>query len=179
MKKPTRKVLDKIDMSKILDNIPDSDTNKVYIDQEAGKEHYRLLVWLGNKVKGTILELGTFRGHSALCLAEGGQDVITCDIKDHLSINEKPKNIDFVLARLGHKLVNSSCDLIFLDTIHDGIYEREVLDHLRTMGWKGVLVMDDIVLFPELAKLWAEIPERKEDWTDIGHHSGTGVIWFE
>ena len=39
--------------------------------------------------------------------------------------------------------------------------------------------MDDIILFPELAKLWDEIPERKADWTDIGHHSGTGIIWFE
>ena len=39
--------------------------------------------------------------------------------------------------------------------------------------------MDDIVLFPELAKLWSEIPERKEDWTDIGHHSGTGIVYFE
>lgn len=179
MKKPRTKALDKIDMSKILDNIPDDDTNRVYIDAPSGKEHYRLLVWLGQKVKGRILELGTFRGHSALCLALGGHDVISYDIEDNLSILTQPYNVSFHLSYLGHKYVHDSVDLIFLDTLHDGIYEREVLDHLRSIKWKGILVMDDIILFPELAKLWSEIPERKEDWTNVGHHSGTGVVYFE
>lgn len=179
MKKPTNKTLDRIDMSSILANIPETDTNLKYIDAPSGQEHYRLLVWLGKQVKGRILELGTFRGHSALCLAEGGQEVITCDIEDHLSINEHSENIAFISARSGHTFVDYTFGLIFLDTLHDGIYEREVLNHLRSIKWKGILVMDDIILFPELAKLWAEIPERKENWTDVGHHSGTGIVYFE
>lgn len=179
MKKPSATVLNKIDMSKILDNIPDSDTNKIYIDQEAGKEHYRLLVWLGKQVKGRILELGTFRGHSALCLGMAGQDVLSYDVGNHLSINRVVSNISFFISEIGYKYTEHGVGLIFLDTLHDGIYEREVLDYLRSIKWKGILLMDDIVLFPELAKLWEEIPERKEDWTDIGHHSGTGVVFFE
>ena len=63
--------------------------------------------------------------------------------------------------------------------MHDGIYEQEVLNQLREIKWKGIVLMDDIVLFDELSKLWEEIPEKKEDWTDIGHHSGTGIIWFK
>lgn len=166
-------------MSKVLDNIPDHDTNKVYIDMEAGQEHYRLLAWLGKKAKGRILDLGTFRGHSALCLAEGGNDVISYDVENHLSIISQPSNIGFHISETGYKRVDESFDLIFLDTLHNVVFERKVLDHLRAINWKGVLVMDDIILFPELAKLWAEIPERKEDWTDVGHHSGTGVVYFE
>lgn len=179
MKKPSNKTLDKIDMSSILSNIPETDTNLKYIDMPSGQDHYRLLVWLGKQVKGRIIDLGTFRGHSALCLGEGGQQVDSWDIENNLSINKRPKNVFFIIDIDGHKDVNEDYKLIFLDTLHDGIYEREVLDHLRSIKWKGILVMDDIVLFPELAKLWSEIPERKEDWTDVGHRSGTGVVYFE
>lgn len=179
MKKPSNKTLDKIDMSFILSNIPETDTNLKYIDMPSGQEHYRLLVWLGQKVKGRILELGTFRGHSALCLGLRGSDVISYDIEDNLSIITQPYNASFHLSDLGHKYVHDSVDLIFIDTLHDGIYEAQVLEYLRKINWKGIVVMDDIILFPELAKLWNEIPERKEDWTDVGHHSGTGVIFFE
>lgn len=179
MKKPSNKTLDKIDMSSILSNIPETDTNLKYIDMPSGQEHYRLLVWLGKQVKGRILDLGTFRGHSALCLGKFENNVVSIDIEDHLSIKRQKYNIEFLIEESGHLKVDESFHLIFLDTLHDGIYERKVLDHLRSIKWKGILVMDDIVLFPELAKLWEEIPERKEDWTDVGHHSGTGVVYFE
>lgn len=179
MKKPSLKTLNDLDMSSVLDFIPKSDTNLVYIDEVAGKEHYRLLTWLGKKVKGEIVELGTFRGHSAVCLSIGGVTVKTFDIQDHISLTKKPTNVDFVLSGDGHLSITDVTKVIFLDTMHDGTYERVVLDYLRSISWKGMLIMDDIVLFPELAKLWAEISERKEDWTDIGHHSGTGIVYFE
>lgn len=178
MKKPTNKTLDKIDMTSILDNIPKDDTNIVYINSPSGEEHYRLLAWLGSKVKGCILELGTFRGHSALCLGMNGMEVHSFDIENHLSIIEKPDNVHFNISELGYLMANDT-KLIFLDTLHDGIYEAKVFEYLRKINWKGILVMDDIILFPELAKLWDEIPDRKEDWSDIGHHSGTGIIFFE
>lgn len=179
MKKPSAKILNKIDMSDILSMIPALDTNLKYIDMEAGQEHYRLLEWVGKQVKGSIIELGTFRGHSALCLGEGGQRVVSYDIEDHLSLKEKTENIKFLYSETGHVAIDNSVKLVFLDTMHDGVYERVVLEYLRKINWKGILILDDIVLFPELAKLWEEITERKEDWTDIGHHSGTGVVWFE
>lgn len=179
MKKPSLKTLNDLDMSSVLDFIPKTDTNLVYIDEVAGKEHYRLLTWLGKKVKGEIVELGTFRGHSAVCLSIGGTTVKTFDIQDHISLTKKPSNVDFVLTGDGHLSITDETKVIFLDTMHDGTYERVVLDYLRSINWKGMIIMDDTVLFPELAKLWEEIPERKEDWTDIGHHSGTGIVYFE
>lgn len=179
MKKPSSVVLDSVDMSPIIKNIPTTDTNLKYIGMKAGMEHYRLLVWLSTKVKGEIIELGTFRGHSALCLGQRNRKVRSFDIENHLSINTTPENVSFEIDTDGHLEITDKTKLVFLDTMHDGEYERIVLDHLRKINWKGILVMDDIVLFPELAKLWKEIPERKEDWTDIGHHSGTGIVYFE
>ena len=60
MKKPTKKTLNSIDMIKIMESIPENDSNLQYIDESAGEEHYRLLVWLGGQVKGKIMELGSF-----------------------------------------------------------------------------------------------------------------------
>ena len=45
MKKPTKKTLNSIDMIKIMESIPENDSNLQYIDDLAGEEHYRLLVW--------------------------------------------------------------------------------------------------------------------------------------
>lgn len=179
MKKPSKKTLNSIEMSKILEFIPKDDTNLQYIDAPAGQEHYRFLTWIGGQVKGKIMELGTFRGHSAVCLGGAGNKVLSFDIADYISLNYKPDNVDFQLSEAGHLFLNNDFKLLFIDTFHDGHYEREILDYLRIFKWKGIVIMDDIVLFPELAKLWDEIPERKADWTDIGHHSGTGIIWFE
>ena len=179
MKKPTKKTLNSIDMSKIMELIPDQDTNFQYIDMKAGEEHYRLLAWIGGQIKGNIMELGTFRGHSAVCLAKSGNEVFTFDVEDYISLEDKPKNVNFSIIENGHKCIDDSFDLLFIDTMHDGIYEQEVLNHLREIKWKGIVLMDDIVLFEDLSKLWGEIPEKKADWTDIGHHSGTGIIWFK
>lgn len=179
MKKPAKKTLDNIDMRPVLDNIPDDDTNRKYIDAKAGQDHYRLLVWLGKKAKKTIVELGTFRGHSALCLGLNGARVISFDIQDQLSIIEEPDNVGFFINDNGQAFIDHSVDLVFLDTLHDGVFERKVLNRLRHIGWKGILVMDDIVEFPALADLWEEIPEKKQDWTSVGHYSGTGLIFFE
>lgn len=179
MKKPSKKTLNSIDMIKIMESIPNDDTNLQYIDEPAGIEHYRLLVWLGSQVKGKIMELGSLRGHSAFCLAQSENEVLSYDIEDYISLNYKPENVNFLIRENGHLLIDDSFDLLFIDTMHDGIYEQQVLNHLREIKWKGIVLMDDIVLFDELSKLWEEIPEQKADWTDIGHHSGTGIIWFK
>lgn len=62
MKKPTAKTLNAIDMSPILDNIPSTDTNRIYIAQEAGREHYRLFLfaYLVKSGKFTKVTFGGF-----------------------------------------------------------------------------------------------------------------------
>ena len=60
MKKPTKKTLNSIEMIKIMESIPKNDSNLQYIDEPAGKEHYRLLVWLGGQVKGNMSKMNLY-----------------------------------------------------------------------------------------------------------------------
>lgn len=195
LQKPSKEELDAINMRLVADRVLSQSQDKQYIQMPAGKEHYRLLVWLGTQFK-YILELGTYRGHSALALAIGADDfkvggvgVLSCDIESHLDVLvDEDLPLTFICKteyrleddyhrRVDHAIENA--DLIFLDTFHDGTYERVVLKYLRDIKWKGVLVMDDIFLNNDMREVWSEITERKEDWTDIGHWSGTGIVYFE
>ncbi len=183
MKKPTAQELDLINMRPVSDLVLTQSGDKKYIGMPAGKEHYRLLYWLGMRFDA-IMELGTFRGHSALALAVGQSKhysgfVHSYDIENHRDTVVVPDNLKFDIIQNAHQLLTPADQLIFLDTFHDGTYERVVLNHLREIKWKGVLVMDDIFLNREMREVWSEITERKEDWTDIGHWSGTGIVYFE
>ena len=189
LQKPSKEELDAINMRAVADRVLSQSQDKQYIQMPAGKEHYRLLVWLGTHFK-YILELGTYRGHSALALAIGADDfkvrgvgVLSCDIESHLDVLvDEDLPLTFMVGQSCHTQIGffgQPAELIFLDTFHDGTYERVVLKYLRDIKWKGVLVMDDIFLNNDMREVWSEITERKEDWTDIGHWSGTGIVYFE
>jgi len=167
MNKPTASELNAIDMASVSRAILTQSADKRYIIMPAGQEHYRLLYWFASHFS-YALELGTYRGHSALAMAIGGAKVHSVDIEDHKDVMVIPENLEFHIDENGHSFLNCiPCKLIFLDTYHDGTYERVVLNHLRDIKWKGILVMDDIHLNDEMKAVWSEITERKEDWTDI------------
>ncbi len=176
--KPTAETLNAIDMTFVARAILTQSADKRYIIMPAGQEHYRLLYWLASHFRDA-LELGTYRGHSALAMAIGGADVYSFDIEDHRDVINVPDFLQFHIMQDAHLQIDNSFQLVFLDTYHDGTYERVVLNHLRDIKWKGILVMDDIHLNDEMKAVWSEITERKEDWTDIGHWSGTGIVFFE
>lgn len=183
MNKPTAAELNAIDMRKVSDLVLTQSADKKYIGMNAGQEHYRLLYWFGMQFE-RIVELGTYRGHSALSMAVGQLenglgDVYSFDIENHRDVVVAPPSLVFGILFDAHKEVNANTKMVFLDTYHDGTYERVVINYLRDIAWKGVLVMDDIHLNDEMKAVWSEITERKEDWTDIGHWSGTGIVFFE
>ena len=72
--------------------------------------------------------------------------------------------------------------LISLDTAHlpDTVpFEREFMQALEGVGYRGVVVCDDIHMNAEMVRWWHEIPQRKFDVTAVGHgQSGTGVVDF-
>jgi predicted O-methyltransferase YrrM len=178
--KPTAAELNAIDMVPVKQAILTRSDDKKYITMGAGREHYRLLYWFGKTYAYYALELGTYRGHSALAIAMGGANVNSFDIESHLDILiVEEYDLYFHIKENGHLEINDKVKLVFLDTYHDGTYERVVLNHLRDIKWKGILVMDDIHLNDEMKAVWSEITERKEDWSDIGHWSGTGIVFFE
>ena len=69
-------------------------------------------------------------------------------------------------------------DLIMLDTNHDGGFENEAYRYFQRIGFKGLLFLDDIHLNPPMEAFWAQITEPKEDITDLGHWSGSGIVDF-
>lgn len=182
MKKPTAEELNKIDLSekiKMLNGHPDGR----YFGLQAGREHYRLLHWFGFQHK-TIFEFGTFRALSALALSSPVNAVYTYDVEEHepaVWLYRLPSIKKYIYeGDLNNVLIDFDLpSLIFLDTVHDGIFEKQIIEHLIALKWKGILVADDIHWNNQMEHWWAGIEQRKEDWTDIGHWSGTGIIYFE
>jgi hypothetical protein len=78
--------------------------------------------------------------------------------------------------------------LIVLDTYHKpdtAPFEREFMARIVKLGYRGIIVLDDIHLNSEMRSWWAELQENSEKWgfkaydiSDIGHKSGTGLLDF-
>lgn len=179
----TTEVISKIKSMNLLElscYITDKDA-KGYFLEEPGVEHYKLLAYLSTLFSGVIIsDIGTFRGASALALSYNKQNkVVSYDIKNKRRLNGKPENVEFVVYREGFSKDIFYSALIFLDTLHDGVLEREIVSFLKQHKWRGILILDDIHKFPPLNELWNEIDAPKEDITSIGHHSGTGIVYFK
>lgn len=79
--------------------------------------------------------------------------------------------------------------LILLDTFHEPYsvpFEREWMKRLvDAKFFKGIILLDDIHLNPEMEKWWKELKENAardgyivHDLTKVGHSSGTGMLDF-
>lgn len=153
------------------------------------KQHYRLLAHLSTLVgDGPIVAVGTHRGASALALSYGGRTVHSFDVVDKTSGRPRPAHVhhhvDDVFDLVGRgrwlsTLLGSSLIVIDVDP-HDGAREYEFVDWLRTSGYRGLIVLDDIWYFkPMRDHLWYRIePRHRVDATSVGHWSGTGLVSF-
>ena len=149
------------------------------------REHYRLLYHLANLFHDSVLfDVGTNIGLSALALALPNKSnlIVTFDIVDrreHIQkILNSHKNIEFIQGNATDDKRLSSSPLVLLDTNHDGIFENYFYNHLKRIGFKGLLLLDDIHLNLIMEKFWYGISEDKEDLTDLGHWSGSGLVDF-
>lgn len=154
---------------------------------QAGNQHYQLLATIARACpKGTrFLEIGTRIGMSSLAIHHGGNvDLTTCDLEDNIPEGKSVKafpDIKF-LVKDGFELLESYLpwDIIFIDVDpHDGIQERRMIKKLVERDFKGILLLDDIHLNPEMQSFWDWIPVgKKVDLTQFGHNSGTGAVLF-
>jgi predicted O-methyltransferase YrrM len=163
-----------------------------YFALSAGREHYRLLSYLSTQFQNTnILDVGTACGHSALALTYNKTNTVhSFDIANYVK-NEKIRNnpsIKYYLEDLWDPInaakytdLIKSCPLIFLDVDpHEGHMEIQFYQFLKLIGYKGIVVCDDIRHFEGMRRFWAQIPENeKYDITQYGHWSGTGLIVFD
>ena len=151
-----------------------------YFHGESGKEHYRLLIYISNLLDNvTIFDVGTNKCMSALALSSNPLNrVKSFDIINLLPENPIVDNIEYILGDSTKDLDLLKSPIIFLDVDHDGTYEDIFYNHLKSINWKGILILDDIHLNEPMKKFWEIITEEKYDITKIGHWSGTGLVIF-
>ena len=176
-----RTLISVVDLSQLSDFITNDEYRGYFLDT-AFREHYRLLAYMSTKFSGqTIYDVGTLKGYSALALSYNTDNkVISYDIEDlkELIDRERLNTIDY---RIGNVLEDPSLfssPLVLLDTYHEGQFEREFYAHLKAHRFRGLLVLDDIFLNKAMKAFWHDIDLPKEDITDIGHWSGTGIVDF-
>ena len=176
-----RTLIRAVDLSQLADFITNDEYRGYFLDTTF-REHYRLLAYMSTKFSGqTIYDVGTLKGYSALALSYNADNkVISYDIEDlkELKDRERLNTIDY---RIGNVLEDPSLfssPLVLLDTYHKGQFEREFYAHLKAHRFKGLLVLDDIFLNKAMKAFWHDIDSPKEDITDMGHWSGTGIVDF-
>ena len=157
---------------------------KNYFLDTPGKEHYNLLGYISTLYnEATLLDIGTYKGCSALALSFNPRNkIISFDILPELvQLSQTPINIEFRVENildLKNKELILSSPFIMLDTAHDGSFEYEFYNYLIEIGYKGVLLLDDIHLNEQMQSFWRDIEEEKYDISSIGHWSGTGLVIF-
>lgn len=158
-----------------------------YMELPPGKEHYRLLSYLSHKLQPgeTVLDVGTYLGNSALALSDNPHiHVVSYDIESKIPDNiVTPKHRENIEFRIGNVLNDMrgllNVPIIFLDTNHDGTFERQFIGELTRLRYKGIVLCDDIHLNQEMRAFWRDVALPKMDLTPIGHFSGTGLIIFD
>lgn len=151
--------------------------------KKAGDEHYRLLAYLSSCFSDSkLVEIGTRYGSGAAALGfNPSNTVCSYDIKSY-GPNCKLSNVNFILKNVlvdGNVKEIIDSPLIFIDVEpHDGLKEAGLLTNLIKFGYKGVLLCDDILDYPNLKKWWDSITLEKYDITEYGHFSGTGLVNF-
>ena len=156
-----------------------------YFLEIPGKEHYNLLAYISTMYSGeTLLDIGTYKGCSAIALSHNPLNrVISFDISEGLlKLSQHPVNVEFrvdnILDLKNKELILTS-PFIMLDTAHDGPFEHEFYNYLLEIGYTGILLLDDIHLNNSMEEFWESISIEKYDISNIGHVTGTGLVYFK
>lgn len=158
-----------------------------------GHSHYPLLAHISEQFNNLkIIEIGTYYGWASLCLAKNKTNkVITYDLRNHITelkvSDKKPYKSILDIENIVFKQKNFLDDLeelkdtkiIFLDVDpHDGIQEFMIFNALKENNYNGILLLDDILLNQGMRDFWYNIDLPKENITQFGHYSGTGIVFF-
>jgi len=175
--------IEEIDLSD-LGRYVSSVEHRGYFLEKAGQEHYRLLAYISTLYNGkTLIDIGTYRGCSSLALSYNTNNTVeSFDLYELKELTYLPSNINYNIDNIASDkyidMINQS-PFIMLDTDHDGIFEQELYEFLRSINWKGILLLDDILLCDPMKEFWNNITEEKYDISDLGHITGTGLVYFK
>jgi len=179
----TNEQLDNIDLFPYSQRINSSEYQG-YFMSKSGQEHYRLLAHISqNDDLVDILDVGTLKGCSALAFSVNSKNKVrSFNVGNEFDLNYTPLNAEFIIDNVLNGNYNSvilGSKYIMLDTYQDGTFEKEFYDHLVSINYKGYLLLDDIHLNFEMERFWGSITKEKYDITNIGHSTGTGVVYFK
>ena len=179
----TNEQLDNIDLFPYSQRINSSEYQG-YFMSKSGQEHYRLLAHISQTDDLVdILDVGTLKGCSALAFSVNSKNKVrSFNVGNEFDLNYTPLNAEFIIDNVLNGDYNSvilGSKYIMLDTYHDGTFEKEFYDHLVSINYKGYLLLDDIHLNFEMERFWGSITKEKYDITNIGHSTGTGVVYFK
>jgi hypothetical protein len=158
-------------------------------------DYRHFLAWLARHFPPDALfvECGTHNGHGANSLGSHGNHVDTYDINVYdrscLRPNVHAHILD--LFEIPHKVLTDAA-LIYLDIDwHTGYTETLFYNKLKTIGYQGLLVCDDIYLdknftprhcpeyeHSDMPKFWNAIDLPKLDTGTVAHESGMGLVSF-
>eukprot|EP01065_Artemidia_motanka_P028211 TRINITY_DN3347_c0_g1_i1.p1 TRINITY_DN3347_c0_g1~~TRINITY_DN3347_c0_g1_i1.p1 ORF type:complete len:284 (+),score=74.72 TRINITY_DN3347_c0_g1_i1:74-925(+) len=166
---------------------------------------------VGERGGGLLVEVGTRDGASAVALGNDPRNTLysfdVANSRDRIKTTMRSRlprgtpvhlqvsapNVHFVQTNLtgnrkGHaawRRIVASANVVLLDTLHkpEGVpFEYGFVQMLRSRGFGGLLLLDDILLNPEMRRFWAWVQrsfgESAVDGSHIGHHSGTGIVNF-
>ncbi len=173
-------VLNSIDTKKFDANVPAA--YQQYYHLEAGKEHYRLLIYIASLFDDVVLaDIGTNHGASALALSTNPRNsVYSVDVVNIRSGEPTLSNTRFEVGNFIHdsNIFDRICEakVIMLDIDHEYHNEIQLYDMLCRRDWQGIMLCDDIHLNEPMKRFWSEVKHLKLDITKYGHGSGTGVI---
>jgi hypothetical protein len=164
-------------------NLINSDEYKRYFLSPSGMEHYRLLSFISSKYDNVqFLDIGSLKGCSALAFSTNQSNkVVSIDIGSHLDLTSIPENIEFLIDDvLDEKHINTilNSKVILFDTFHDGSFEIKFHKHLIDINYQGLVLYDDIHLNTPMLDFWLGIELKKLDISDIGHITGTGLVFY-
>jgi predicted O-methyltransferase YrrM len=165
--------------------------------QQPGENHYHLFANISNQLNNsTIIDLGTYRGMSALALSYNDTNIVhTFDVENDYSNRNytvyqdqqifKKNNINRHIYNLFSNDMSEdiknlllSSDIIFMDAGDHLSKQLEffLIDFIRKNDYKGLVIWDDIYLNADMKTVWDSIPSsEKIDVTKYGHFSGTGL----
>ena len=167
------------------------------------QEHYKLLTYLSFQFNDSlVLDIGTFDGLSAICLAQNPTNkVISYDIIDkdfsnilrpvyinssssgevlhHTPFGKDYPNISFKNLDILNEDISilNSASFMLLDISHNGQDERNFTDKIKQIEFDGYILCDDVRtdIFP-LRNWFDSLEWNKYDLTEVGHVTGSGLL---
>jgi len=181
---PRYKNVNNIDLTNLSTLILEEEFRNYFLS-DPGQEHYKLLGYFSTKYdNSTLLDIGTFKGCSALALSFNPTNkVVSFDIvPETRQLSHEPENVQFIvddILKEEYKDLILQSPLILLDTFHDGVFEHTFYYYLRDIGYKGLLLLDNTKLNEQMRQFWDDVHQEKYDVSLFGHSTGTGLVIFE